>query len=167
MYQLTTAEPTGETWLTLIDGPPAVRVLMRPVGPSAVAEASKIYNTETHPVEDFAKDAGFDAYSRELCRRAIVAWEGVGIGDDAAPVTLANVDAFLSDPALLGRLQRLYVYPYLARQAEKNASAPSSAGTSPAKTGAKGTAAGARRAAKPARTSSTPRKAKPAKPSGR
>ena len=170
MYQLA-ATSTAEEWLTLIEEKPgqdAVRVLMRPVAPSAVGAASKIYKTETHPVEDFAMDAGFDTYSRELSRRAIVDWQGVGGADGAAaPVTLENIDALLSDPTLLARLQRLYVYPYLTRQAEKNASPPSSAGTLPVKTGAKGTAADARRAAKPAPTPSTRRKRPAANKSGR
>jgi hypothetical protein len=166
VYQLNT-QATGEEWLVLIEGDAPVRVLMRPVGPSAVTAAGAALSQATHPVEDFAKDAGFDAYCRELCRRAIIAWEGVGQHDAPAPLTRENIDALLSDSRLLARLQRLYVYPYLIREQEKNASAPSSAGTSPAKTGAKGTAAAARNGAKPARTSSAPRRPRKAKPSGK
>ena len=169
MYQLATT-PVADDWLTLIEGKPgvpAVRVQMRPVGPSAVAAAREALSRATHPIEDFARDAGFDAFCRELCRRAIVAWDGIGQDDAPAPLTRENVDALLADPAILARLQAQYVYPYLSREAEKNASPPSSAGTSPAKTGAKATAAAARNGAKPARTRSTPRKAKPAPRSGR
>ena len=166
MYRLATTAPADE-WLTLIEAENPVRVRLRPVGPSAVSAASQVYTASTHPVADFAKDAGFDAYSRELCRRAIVEWEGVGQNDAPAPVTLENIDALLSDPTILARLQRLYVYPYLERDAEKNASTPSSSGTSPATTGAKGTAAGARTAAKRARTPSTSPKPTAARKSGR
>ena len=76
MYRLATTAPADE-WLTLIEAENPVRVRLRPVGPSAVSAASQVYTASTHPVADFAKDAGFDAYSRELCRRAIVEWEGV------------------------------------------------------------------------------------------
>ena len=167
MYQLATT-PTAEAWLTLIEGESPLRVLMRPIGPSAVSAARQALTEATHPVEDFAKDAGFDAFCRELCRRAIVAWEGVGLDDGgAAPLNRENIDALLTDPTILSRLQAQYVYPYLTREQEKNVSTPSSAGTSPAKTGAKAIAAGARRAAKRAPTPSTPRKAPAAKASGR
>lgn len=167
MYQLTTAAP-AETWLTLIEGEHPVRVLMRPVGPSAVNAARTALTEATHPVEDFARDAGFDAFCRELARRAIVAWDGVGTADGGpAPLTRENIDALLTDATILARLQGQYVYPYLTREAEKNASTPSSAGTSPAKTGAKATAAGARKGARPAPTPSTNPKPTRARRSGR
>lgn len=167
MYQLATTH-TAEAWLTLIEGENPLRVLMRPIGPSAVSAARQALTEATHPVEDFARDAGFDAFCRELCRRAIVAWEGVGGPDgQAAPLTRENIDALLTDPTILSRLQAQYVYPYLTREQEKNVFTPSSAGTSPAKTGAKVTAAGVRRAAKPAPTPSMPLKRRVAKASGR
>lgn len=155
MYDLALAPATGEHWIDVIvatPGSPAVRVLMRTPSPSALNAARSALAESEHPVEDFARDAGFDAFCRELCRRAIVAWEGVGQNGAPAPITRDNIDALLADGNLLARLQAAYVYPWLAREAEKNGSAPSSAGTSPAKTGAKATAAAARKPARRART---------------
>lgn len=169
MYELNTA-PVGEEWLTLIDaveGRPALRVQMRAVAPSTLQAARAALGDAGHPVEDFARDAGFDAFCRELCRRGIIAWEGVGQHGAPAPLTRENIDALLADSGLLARLQALYVYPYLARESEKNALPPSSAGTLPGKTGAKAIAADARKPAKPALTSSTRPKPARAKRSGR
>ena len=155
-YQLAKA-PAADQWIDLLPAGAAqldaVRVCLRPVSPSAVNAARAALGQADHPIADFAADAGFDAFCRELCRRAIIDWIGIGGADgQPAPLTLDNIDALLADPAILARLQGAYVYPWLTREAEKNASSPLSAGTSPAKTGAKGTARAARKGARAART---------------
>ena len=173
MFELPTA-PAEDGWLTLYDarqtaaGPrPAVRLKLAPVSPSAQRAAIGALAEPGHPLEEYAADSGFDAYSRELCRRSIIGWEGVGQAGAPAPLTAANIDALLTDPDVLARLQGLYVFPFLDGQAEKNALPPSSAGTSPATMAAKATARAAHSGAKPAPTSSTPRKRAKAKPAGR
>lgn len=155
--------PPGDGWHTLFDANdsrPAVRVRLRPITPSALAAAQAMLGAANHPVDAYAADAGFEAFSAELIRRCLVEWEGVGRDGATLPVTADNVAAMLAVPAAFARLQALFVYPFLAREAEKNASSPSSAGTSPAKTGAKDTAAAAPAPATSAPTPST-RRARP------
>lgn len=160
----------ADQWLTLYDAVgerPAVRVRMLPIGPSALRAARDSLVSAGHPIEAYVRDAGLDAFSRELCRRGMVEWEGIGRDGAPAEIDAAGMDALLADAGFLARLQGLYVFPFLDREAEKNGSSLSSAGTSPAMTGAKDTAAVAPAPAKPARTRSTPRKPRKAKPSGR
>lgn len=164
LYELPSAA-VGEQVITLVEaaeGRLAVRLHLVPIGPSALRAARLALvddgqSNDDHPIEEYAKDRRFDAFCRELCQRSIVRWEGIGKNGVAAPLDEANLRALLTDAKVLGQLQAEFVLPFLAREAEKNGSAPSSAGTLPVKTGAKGIAPGAPRAAKRARTRSTPR----------
>ena len=172
MYEL--PKPPAEDWLTLIEGAPdgeggrpPVRVRMAPIGPSALRAARMVLAQPSHPVAAFAADASFDDFCRELVRRAIIAWEGVGQGGAPAPITEETVTALLSDPGILATLQGLYVVPFLEREAEKNVSSLSSAGTSPAKTGAPDTARAAPAGATNAPIPSTRRKRAKPKPAGK
>lgn len=93
------------------------------------------------------------AFARALAHLGIVAWDGV-VGDDDAPVSLNPdaLDAALDDWRVFDFVDKHYVSPALAREDEKNASAPSPGGTGGAKTPAKGTASTAQRRARTART---------------
>ena len=168
MFELSPA-PVAD-WLTIFEeqaDTPAVRVKMAPIGPSALRAARAALTDSAHPIEEFANDAGFDAFCRELCRRSILDWEGIGIAGAVADLTAENIDRLVGDSRIMSRLQVSFIYPYLEREAEKNASAPSSNGTSQVTTGAKVTAKAARPGAKSAPTSSTRPKAAKAKPAGK
>lgn len=164
-------KPPGDGWLTLIeadDDAPAVRVRLAPIGPSATRTAREALSATGHPIEAFAADIGFDEFCRSLVRRSILDWEGIGDDDgEAAPLTAETLEAFLADQGMLALLQTEWIFPWLQREAEKNVSAPSRAGTGPAMTGAKDTAAAAPPAATSAPTSSTRRKPMKAKPAGK
>ena len=72
-----------------------------------------------------------DAYNRSLARSAITGWDGdITDGDgNAAPVTDANVDLLMGVAEINRAFVEKYVDPFLAEVLEKNASAPSSTGT--------------------------------------
>lgn len=169
LYEL--PEPIdGQQAVTLAEATedrPAVRVFLVPIGPGMLQSARLALAETDHPIERYAQDVQFDAFSRELCLRAIIRWEGIGRKGLPAPLDEANLRALLSDAKVLSQLQNEFVLPALVREAEKNVSAPSSAGTSPATTGAKDTALAAPSGAQRARTPSKPRKPAKAKPSGK
>jgi len=148
---------TDGEWITLFPASGdrlAVRVKVIAIGPSTYSAAGAALASAEHPIEEFARDVKFDAFSRELCRRSIIAWEGIASSGQPAPLNLANIDRLLLDASVLRILQQEIVYPHLAREAEKNGSSPSSAGISPDRMGAKDTALDAQPAAKPALTPS-------------
>jgi hypothetical protein len=171
MLRLIKAEPE---WLELrltVDDDPAVRVQFAPIGIKAVRAARRAVRAAFELDGEDMEEAG-DALSRELIRKGILAWDGIGDAEgNVAPVTPENVELFLADVEMFEAADRLYVLPWSRRQSLEKASPPSPAGTGVAETQASDTAnspAKRRRrgAAKNARTSSTSPKAKRAKPSG-
>jgi len=150
---------------------PGVRVQFAPVALPAV-RAGKAAGSKVLSAEGDAEEIG-DAYSYEVIRRGIVAWEGVV--DDATevpiPVTPETVELVLADPDFFAAADRAYVLPFARQSAEKNGFAVSPNGTGGAATGASATASkrAARRTASAAKNAPTPskrRKPTPAKKSG-
>lgn len=187
-------------WLELIpargDKPP-VEVLFPPLPtPLALRRARVACREIMAKGGAFALDMGGDAFSRELIRHSILAWRGivdqnqVAIapthdvvipGDDGEEPTIerGTISAFLAEPRLFEAADRVFVIPFVERDAEKNGFAPSPNGTSAGATKASDTAsspagstktAGAgtkKRGKRPAPTKSTSRARKPARVSGR
>lgn len=136
-----------------------------------------------------------DAFTHELIRHNIRAWEGIGDESDAPiepthdreirdvdgnllGVELGTISAFLAEPRLVEAADREWLSPWVQRDAEKNGFAPSPSGTSEGATpegdtaslSAKPDSTDGAETTKPARrrapTKSTSRKRTPAKPSG-
>ncbi len=102
-------------------------------------------------VQDLDPEASNDEraaiFAGALARRAVVDWEGVGDAEgDILPISPAGIDALLSLWPIFEAFNLHYVSRGMLLDAEKNASAPSSTGTSV------GAAATARRAGWPAKT---------------
>ncbi len=139
---------------------PGVRVQFAPVALPAV-RAGKAAGSKVMSAEGDAEEIG-DAYSYEVIRRGIVAWEGVV--DDATeepiPVTPETVELALADPDFFAAADRVYVLPFARQSAEKNGFAVSPSGTGGAVTGASATARShaARRKATAAKSAPTPSK---------
>lgn len=128
MLKLSTAsqEPF---WLDLI---PGVRIRVRPITVASMLVAreavGKVYRDEDQT--DVAARASM-ALVRELSRRGIVEWEGVGNADgEPATVTAETVDTLLDHWPAYDALDALYVTPALRRDEEKNGSSNSPDGTS-------------------------------------
>ncbi|MGY6634538.1 MAG: hypothetical protein ACXIU8_12465 [Alkalilacustris sp.] len=113
-------------WLELA---PGVRVLAEPASTSLmIAARAEVARTVA---DDADRETLGLAMAKALGRLAIRDWEGVG---DAAgrpvPVTPEGVDALLEVFGIFEAWQERYVARALALELEKNASAPSPAGTS-------------------------------------
>lgn len=171
------AGPAG--WQDYVLG---ARVRFAPIGPKAVRRARVACAAALRVDVADIEEAG-DALSRELLRRGIVEWEGIGnadgaalapdtmvpvlddageplVGEDGEPVLQAAVELFLADPTAFEWADRVYVRPWADREREKNGWAGSPNGTSVEATPATDTASSAARpaaanAAKPARTAKT------------
>lgn len=156
MFVLT--PPPEPEWLTLIDAAgdtPAVRVRMAPVGPAArdaasAAVAQVLAGVEPELREEARSTIGADgrisgevtpaladlfkrigrASGAAMMREGLREWSGIG-GPDGAPiaVTPTTIGWLLANEELYATLDRLYVLPVALRDAEKNASAGSPAGT--------------------------------------
>ncbi len=149
--------PREPFWIDLL---PGVRVQFRPHTVAARLSARRSAARE-YKIEGAIQDErAAEAYTTALAGAAIVAWEGVGDAN-GKPVEPSpeNVALFLADPDCWDSVDRLYVAPILAEDAEKNVSAPLPNGRS-----AKGapTALPVPAAAKRVRKPSTSRKAKTA-----
>ncbi len=134
MLKLTTA-PRDLEWLDLGQG---VEIQVRPITMTAILIGRAAAGDAMRGDEaDKEVHAGF-AFTRAVARWGIAAWRGVG-DDSGAEVepTPDLIDAFLDIWTMFDAVDRLYVSPRLAQDAEKNASAPSPNGTS---AGAKDTA---------------------------
>ena len=128
---------------------PGVRVQFAPIGIKMVRAAREACGIALKDGD--VMDAS-DALSREMLRRGIVAWEGIGNATDEPigpadlvpvfengepvldgeekPVMQAAVELFIADPDLFEAAQAIYVNPWLTRDREKNGSGVSSNGTS-------------------------------------
>lgn len=113
--------PAAESfWLDLLPGL-RVRFRLITVVSMLVARqaAGKLFKDEDQ--EDIDTRVGV-ALTRELARRGIMEWEGVGDAEgQPIPVSLAAVDALLSHWPAFDAIDRKYVAPALGVDAEKNA----------------------------------------------
>ena len=99
--------------------------------------------------EDTSDDEIAVIFGKVLAERAILNWEGVGDADgNPTPVTPEGIAALLDIWPIFEKFQMGYVAKGLELEAEKNASAPSPAGST---AGAKGTARRAKPRAQTAR----------------
>lgn len=81
------------------------------------------------------------AFSEGVLIAAIQSWTGIGDANGKAlECTPETVAVALTDTVFFDTMERRYVIPIIMREAEKNASAASSAGTSARATAGKGTA---------------------------
>jgi hypothetical protein len=169
MLKLAPAEPQ---WFDLDLPQGRVRVQLRPITRAAVRRARELVGkamlaSETPDLAEIGEDM-----SAELLRGAIVAWEGIGDADgNPVPVTPENIELLLQHPDAFAVLNTAYCLPWYERDREKNASSGSPSGTGMAAMPGNDIVSSpvppiATAAAPPARTGKTPRKLKPANPSG-
>jgi hypothetical protein len=124
-------------WIEPLAG---VRVHMRPIGPKAFRAAQEACFDALGGDNPDPEEASF-AIERELIRRGIIEWEGVGdLEGHLLPVTPEAIDLYVSDPRTFVPTAALYVTPFLLRDLEGNASAGSLNGTGTKATPAKDTA---------------------------
>ncbi|WP_374649100.1 hypothetical protein [Rhizorhabdus sp.] len=188
----------GPFWRDIL---PGVRVQFRPIEPrdwrAAKRAAREALESDEGASDTELIELAGDAFSRELIRRGIVAWEGVGdadgnvieptqdvfrvddqgkpVRDEAGRLILqqrGSISLFLADPRRFEACDLAYVVPLAERSREGNASAGSPNGTSVMATPASATASSAAPpqagdAAPNVPTASKRRKATKAKPSGR
>jgi len=160
---------------------PGVRVKFRPIGPKAVRAAREAVREALRLAPNDVVEAG-DALSIELIRRGIIEWEGISLEGTTTPVAATADEVVMKDGApLLDEDERpvikpgtissfvamarafeaadqAYVYPWVLKDREGNASAGSPNGTGAAATPANGTASSP---AKPKRKAAAVRTRKP------
>lgn len=140
MLRLARTEPA---WLELFPATgdePAVEVQFAPVTMPAVRAARAAVRAAYR--EDAADNEGAgDALSRELIRRGLLAWRGIGDEDGVAiEVTPETIEAFIADPRTFEAADRVYVLPWCKRDAEGNVSSGSPNGIGEPVTPESGTA---------------------------
>ncbi|WP_288586345.1 hypothetical protein [uncultured Methylobacterium sp.] len=118
-------------WLDIL---PGVRIRFRPITVASMLVAreavGKVFRDEDQ--DDVGARANI-ALVRELARRGIAEWEGVGDTEgQPIPVTREAIDLLMENWPAYDAIDTRYVAPALAREAEKNASSSSSGGTSAA-----------------------------------
>lgn len=158
MFKISKREPE---WREIL---PGVRVEFEPITIKAVRAARKAAATALGVDPDDIEEAG-DQLTRELLRRGIRAWEGVG--DEAGellPISAEAIDMALDDPTFFQAADQAYVHPYIMRNAEKNGSSASPNGTGEAGTHAKGTATSTAATRKADAARRTPKRGKKAAP---
>jgi len=164
MYKIASNEPE---WLELFDG---VRAQFRPITRAAVRAARRVAGAilVADPEDDEIKHQSGEAYSAELIRRGLIAWEGIAdrTGKKALAFTPEGVEEFIADAALFEAADQKYVMPFVLKEAEKNGFSGSRDGTSAGRTPAKRTARTATTPAKSVPTTSKRRAPAKAKPSG-
>ncbi|MGE7417826.1 hypothetical protein [Methylobacterium tarhaniae] len=116
-------------WLDVL---PGVRIRFKPITVASMLVAreavGKVFRDEDQ--DDVGARANI-ALVRELARRGIVEWEGIGDAEgQPLSVTREAVDLLMENWPAYDQIDNLYVAPALARDAEKNVSSNSSAGTS-------------------------------------
>tara|TARA_R110002124_G_scaffold173690_4_gene341330 strand:- start:22240 stop:22740 length:501 start_codon:yes stop_codon:yes gene_type:complete len=150
-------------WLDIL---PGVRIQVDPVSPAGQLLARQ---AAREVLEAGGPDAKIDmqiAFTRALALRGIRDWEGVGDAD-GKPVAVSpeTVGQLLADPSAFESIDRLYAWPVLEREAEKNGSAPLPTGSSAR--AAKPTAATAGRTGRKPAKAAAPVKAAPRKRAAR
>lgn len=128
MIKLSSAT-TEPFWLDLL---PGVRVKVRPISVASMLVAreavGRIYLDEDKT--DLSARASITLV-RELARRGIMEWEGVGTAEgEPASVTTETIDALLDNWPAYDALDALYATPALRRDEEKNELSNSPDGTS-------------------------------------
>lgn len=149
-----TLAPTEPTWIVLFPAAgdrPEVAALFAPIGIKPVRAARRAAGIALQVDHDDVEEAG-DELSRELIRRGLLKWRGIGgpdgkpiepdqllpimgedgepkLGEDGEPVMQAGIDLFLADPRAYEAADRLYVIPWLERDREGNVSSASPGGT--------------------------------------
>ncbi|MFH6783604.1 MULTISPECIES: hypothetical protein [Methylobacterium] len=123
------APQSDSFWLDVL---PGVRIRFRPITVASMLVAreavGKVFRDEDQDDVDARANI---ALVRELTRRGIVEWEGIGDADEQPiPVTREAVDLLMENWPAYDAIDNLYVAPALARDAEKNASSNSASGTS-------------------------------------
>lgn len=161
MLKLSPPEPF---WLDIL---PGVRIEFEPVGPAAhlLAREAARRALEADDGEDAAVDMQV-AYTRALALRGIRDWEGVGdaAGEPVDP-TPETIGQLMNNPSAFEAIDRLYAWPVLERESEKNGSAPLPTGSSAR--AAKPTAATAGRTGRKPVKPAAPVKAAPRKRAAR
>lgn len=126
----------GNRWLELIPG--QLRVQVRPVSRLMARQAAsdmfaaKILAADTGKDEATSALYADEAYNLSLARQAIVDWAG-DVEDaegNPAPVNDETIGAVMALAGPAKAFNELYIEPFLAEVAEKNASSPSSTGNS-------------------------------------
>lgn len=116
-------------------------VTLDPPSPRIVAAGRRAARLALNADIELAGDMASLAFSEGVLRSAIRGWAGIGDAKGKAlDCTPESVATALTDPGFFDALERGYVIPIIEREAEKNASAASSAGTSARATAGKGTA---------------------------
>lgn len=112
---------------------PATRPILRR-GRVAARGAAEAF-AEASPGDDLGKtDAGWESFVLSVAQSTIAAWSGDGVtdGDAVADVTPENIAALLSLDGPFDAFVAKVINPATVADAEKNASAPLSAGSTPA-----------------------------------
>lgn len=156
-------------WIKLASG---ARIKVRPATSEGVLRARAATRVALAGEADPDNDMIGFAFTIALSIWGAIEWEG--IGDEAGKplkLTPANLDTLLrQDVRAFDAMDGQYVMPALARDEEKNGSAPSPSGTSRATArpgAARDIAPPVRSGAKPAPTTSKARKPTKARPSGK
>ena len=124
--------PAEAGWRDLL---PTVRVRFAPITIKGVRAARRAVAAALQVDPDDIEEAG-DALSRELIRRGILEWEGVGDAD-GAPIAVSPdaIELFLADPVAFEQADRVYVRAWSDREREKNgwSGSPNGISATPAK----------------------------------
>lgn len=134
MLRLASTEPEWLTIAAAAGDQPAVEVRFAPITMSAVRAARQAVRRALDLDSDDMITAG-DALSRELIRRGILEWHGIG-GLDGAPLdpTPDHVEAFLNDHRTFEAADEVYVLPWMERDREGNGWSASPSGIGEAET---------------------------------
>ncbi|WP_242095419.1 hypothetical protein [Sphingomonas sp. CROZ-RG-20F-R02-07] len=145
-------------------GRPAVEVRFSPITIAGVRAARRAVAASLQIDADDLEMAG-DAMSRELIRRGILEWRGIGDDEgNTVPVTPETIEAFVADPRTFEPADRLYVMPFVRADMEGNVSSASPSGTGKAETQEANTAPQSADGAKTAAAAPTKRHGKKAAP---
>ncbi|WP_174291005.1 hypothetical protein [Sphingomonas bacterium] len=165
MLRIASTEPEWLELFPAVGEEPAVEVRFAPITVPAVRAARRAVRVALDLDAEDMENAG-DELSRELIRRGLLEWRGVG-GLDGQPwdVTPEHVAAFVGDHRTFEAADRVYVIPWLKRDTEGNAWSASPSGTGEAETRAAGTASSA--AEQESTDGADPAKTAPAAPTAR
>ncbi len=134
MLRIASTEPEWLELFPAVGDEPPVEVQFAPITLPAVRAARRAVRVALDLDAEDMENAG-DELSRELIRRGLLAWRGVG-GLDGTPwdVTPEHVEAFVSDHRTFEAADRVYVIPWLKRDTEGNGWSASPSGIGEAET---------------------------------